>query len=179
MDVTYEEAFRAYYWGIVRYCLSEIPNDPYCAEDLASECFLLLYRKWDDLQSHAPMTVQVWLFRTARNKALDCKKKKRLHTVSLDDESERNRLESEAQRLLRHHDERTESERYRHYLLEIRGALTEVEWRLFDLVVNRDEPFRLVSERLGTTEAAAKMRWHRLRTKLKGVLPALFAQTGS
>lgn len=63
MDVTYEEAFRAYYWGIVRYCLSEIPNDPYCAEDLASECFLLLYRKWDDLQSHAPMTVQVWLFR--------------------------------------------------------------------------------------------------------------------
>ena len=42
MDVTYEEAFRAYYWGIVRYCLSEIPNDPYCAEDLASECFLLL-----------------------------------------------------------------------------------------------------------------------------------------
>ena len=96
MDVTYEEAFRAYYWGIVRYCLSEIPNDPYCAEDLASECFLLLYRKWDDLQSHAPMTVQVWLFRTARNKVLDCKKKKRLHTVSLDDESERNRLESEA-----------------------------------------------------------------------------------
>ena len=87
MDVTYEEAFRAYYWGIVRYCLSEIPNDPYCAEDLASECFLLLYRKWDDLQSHAPMTVQVWLFRTARNKVLDCKKKKRLHTVSLDDES--------------------------------------------------------------------------------------------
>ena len=114
MDVTYEEAFRAYYWGIVRYCLSEIPNDPYCAEDLASECFLLLYRKWDDLQSHAPMTVQVWLFRTARNKVLDCKKKKRLHTVSLDDESERNRLESEAQRLLRHHDERAESERYRH-----------------------------------------------------------------
>ncbi|HBF14565.1 MAG TPA: hypothetical protein DDW30_02560 [Clostridiales bacterium] len=178
VGVTYEEAFRAFHREIVRYCLSEFPNDCYCAEDLASECFMLLYRKWDTLQSHAPTTVRVWLFRTARNKVLDCKKKKRLQTVSLDDESGRARLEREAAHLLHHLDEREETERYRHYLTEIRNALTELEWRLFDLVVNQEQPFRQVSERLGTTEAAAKMRWHRLRAKLKDFLSGLFAQMG-
>lgn len=178
VGVTYEEAFRAFHRGIVRYCLSEFPNDHYCAEDLASECFMLLYRKWDTLQSHAPTTLRVWLFRTARNKVLDCKKKKRLQTVSLDDESGRARLEREAAHLLHRLDEREETERYWHYLTEIRNALTELEWRLFDLVVNQEQPFRQVSEHLGTTEAAAKMRWHRLRAKLQEFLSGLFAQMG-
>ncbi len=179
MELTYEEAFRTFYRGIVGYCLSELPNDPFSAEDLASECFLLLYRKWNTLQSHAPVTVQVWLFRTARNKVLDCKKKKRLQTVPVNDEDEWNRLESEMQDLPGRYDEWEEIERYGRYLGEIRDALTEDEWRLFDLVVNGKQPFRQVSEQLGTTEAAAKMRWYRLRAKLKLLLSTLFPETES
>lgn len=176
MELTYDEAFKAFYQGIVGYCLSRLPNEPCSAEDLASECFVLLFRKWDSLQSHSAAAVQVWLLRAARNKTMDYIKKKRLHTVSIDDEETRDRVELELLHLRAEVDEQKEHERYHRYLAQLREILSAEEWALFDLVVNREASFREVAERLNMTEAAAKMRWYRLRAKLKLKIRKLFEQ---
>lgn len=172
--MTFDAAFREFYQAIVGYCLSKLSDEDTCAEDLASECFILLSVKWNELQSHEPIVIRVWLFRVARNKIMDYKKKKRLQTVSFDEEVGREQLELELYRLSGNFSELEEIQRYQMYLIELQKILTVDEWRLFDLVVNQKLTFRGIAEQLKTTEAAAKMRWMRLRARLKQLLPELF-----
>lgn len=174
MEITYDEAFGAFYTGIVGYCISQLSEeDPY-SEDIASECFVLLYEKWDTFQSHTAVAVQVWLFRAAKNKILDYQKRKRFCMLSIDDEETLEALEKELNALINEIDEREEHERYQMYISEIQNTLDDNEWILFDLVVNRRQSFRQIAEMLDSTESASKMRWHRLRAKLKLVIFTLF-----
>lgn len=172
--MTFDEAFREFYQAIVGYTNSKLLSEDTCAEDLANECFVLLHLKWNELQSHEPIVIRVWLFRVARNKIMDYKKKKRLQTISMDDDAGRERLEMELRRLTGDFDEMEEIQRYHMYLADIQNLLTEDEWRLFDLVVNQKLIFRQIAIQLETTEAASKMRWMRLKSKLKQMLPELF-----
>ena len=110
--MTFDEAFRDFYQAIVGYTNSKLLSEDTCAEDLANECFVLLHLKWNELQSHEPIVIRVWLFRVARNRIMDYKKKKRLQTISIDDDAGRERLEMELHRLTGDFDEMEEIQRY-------------------------------------------------------------------
>lgn len=173
--MTYEALYRAYYAAIERYCLYRV-NNPFFAEELASEAFHLLFCKWDTLRSHDAPALLAWLYRTVNRKALELARTQSKVTVSLSEADGVNLLEQALQSGGNAPDGYLENQKYERYLDRIRVHLTPEEWELFQCIVIRRLPYREVGARFHTTEAAVKMRWYRLQRRLRRLVEALIAE---
>ena len=61
----YEGIVREHSPAIYRYCLFKLNNDTHSAEDVTSEVMLLLFQKWDSLDTDG--NIRAWLYRAADN----------------------------------------------------------------------------------------------------------------
>jgi RNA polymerase sigma-70 factor (ECF subfamily) len=62
-----EGLYERYADTVFRYCLRQVGRRD-LAEDIASEVFLVLYQKLDQVEDHQ---LPAWLFTVAKNKAVD------------------------------------------------------------------------------------------------------------
>ena len=171
--MTYDDAFRKYYSVIVKYCASRV--DWSSAEDVASDAFLILYRKWDELRSHENKVLLVWLYRTADNLIKEMWRARKIEIVSMSDETVTRQVEQKLQEAeeIDAYEEIIRSERY---VLDIKKELKDGEWQLFEYIVVKKYSYRKVAEILNLSVAAVKMRWYRLQAKMRPIFDRLAAK---
>lgn len=171
--MTYDDAFREYYSVIVKYCARRV--DWFSAEDIASNAFLILYRKWDELKSHENKVLLTWLYRTAGNLIKETWRANKAEIVSMSDETIARLVEQKLQEA-EEIDAYEEIIRSEQYVLDIKKELKDEEWQLFEYIVLKKYSYRKVAEMLNLSEAAVKMRWYRLQTKVRPIFDRLVAK---
>lgn len=152
----FESLFRQHQCAVYRWIV-RIVRDPATAEDLTVETFWRVYRA--HARFHPDGNFEAWLRRIGTNAALDHLRSAQKH-VPLPDDLPGDPLPDTA--------EQDESRR------AIRSALASLSPRLrivVQLGLIEEEPYRAISEALGISESAVKLRMFRavrlLRKKLQ------------
>jgi RNA polymerase sigma-70 factor, ECF subfamily len=136
------------------------------ARDVVQDAYLRAYRSLRRFRGEARFTT--WLYRITANCAstLLAKKARQRHDVLADDEPLVDaRPEHDPEARMAAGEDRA----------VVAGALAELPWRLRQVVVLRDIydlPHAAIAAELGITEAAAKVRLHRARRRLRERLDA-------
>lgn len=166
IEMTYEDAYREYFSVIVKYCAYQVDNNIFYAEEIASETFLTLYKKWNEFSSHEPRVLIVWLYRTANYKVKEHYRLSFPEYMNIDDKKVENLIEK---RLLENAFEPDAYEgfkKYDQYISKIKSMLKEEEWLLFEYIIVKEYSYRQIANELKVSEAAIKMRWYRLQVKI-------------
>lgn len=136
------------------------------ARDVVQDAYLRAYRGLRRFRGDAQFTT--WLYRITANCSANLLAKRARHrTETLTDEEPvvDLRLEIDPERRLAGADDRA----------HIAAALAELPWRLRQVIVLRDIydlPHGAIAKELDISEAAAKVRLHRARRRLRDVLAA-------
>jgi len=142
------------------------------ARDVVQEAYLRAYRGLRRFRGDAQFTT--WLYRiTANCSANLLAKRARNRTESLPEEETivDSRADHDPEQRMAAEDERA----------RVAGALAVLPWRLRQVVVLRDIydlPHGTIAKELGISEAAAKVRLHRARRRLRELLAADFEESG-
>jgi RNA polymerase sigma-70 factor, ECF subfamily len=134
------------------------------ASDVAQETYLRAYRSLRRFRGDAQFTT--WLYRITANcsSTLLAKQARTRTEILCDDEPVIDiRAEADPEQRLAGEDDRT----------RVARALERLPWRLRQVIVLRDIydlPHRVIARELGISEAAAKVRLHRARGRLREVL---------
>ncbi len=164
----YDEIYKKYYQVIVNYSMPWVKNQFY-AEEVANKTFALLWIEWKSVNFPNDSTVLTWLFRTADFKIKEHKRKKYNRHLPLDSEE----LHIEDERLSPYYqeiDSAQEEQKFREYMSEVRSRLTGNDLKLFDLKIVAKWPYIKISKKLNTTVPAIKMRWYRLKRRLRQIV---------
>lgn len=136
------------------------------ARDLVQDVYLRAYRALRRFRGDSRFTT--WLYRITANCAMDLiAKRSKSHHEELPDDAPLpdGRADHDPELAAAVGEER----------VRLAGALAELPWRLRQVVVLRDIydlPHGAIASELGITEAAAKVRLHRARRKLRESLEA-------
>ena len=136
------------------------------ARDVVQDTYLRAYRGLRRFRGDAQFTT--WLYRITANCSANLLAKRARHrteTLSEDEPVVDIRPEIDPERRLAGSDERA----------RISAALADLPWRLRQVIVLRDIydlPHGAIARELGISEAAAKVRLHRARRRLREVLAA-------
>ena len=166
--MTYEEVYKKHRKRIESFCSYKLSTaDGQLAEDLASEIFLLLYMKWETLESHEEGRVLKWLYNAALIKVREHYRlagKKPL-VYSLESYGSLDAPPCEA---LIYNDTHTDDEIvYKQYLEQIKAMLSQKDKQIFVLKVEKQYTIAQIAKELGENEVTVKVRWYRIRQKLK------------
>ena len=166
--MTYEEVYKKHRKRIESFCSYKLSTaDRQLAEDLASEIFLLLYMKWETLESHEEGRVLKWLYNAALIKVREHYRlagKKPL-VYSLEDYATPDAPPCEALTCL---DTQADDEIvYKQYLVQIKATLSQKDKQTFVLKVEKQYTIAQIAEELAENEVTVKVRWFRIRQKLK------------
>lgn len=166
--LTFEEAYRLLLPRVVRYCASRLTPEVAEAEDIASEAFLELQRKWEQISPHSVAVVTAFLFCTAYFKQQNRRRLGRHCPASLSDLPEE-RLATEDCRPggLFSVDA---SLRLEALLSEIRHLLSPHDLAIFQELFLREETSEVVARRHGLTPVALRVRICRMRQRLRAAL---------
>lgn len=135
------------------------------AEEIVAETFVRLWDHWDEMEGRDETAIRKWLYVTAGNIIKEYRRRQ-IPTVPLE-EFESILTDTESGDLM-------EEEQFRHYLKEIERELSTLEWELFQLAFLEQTPYEQIMERMSTRPELLRVRIHRLRKKLKKLLPRLF-----
>ncbi|HEV7679765.1 MAG TPA: sigma-70 family RNA polymerase sigma factor [Candidatus Dormibacteraeota bacterium] len=162
----FADVYEAHAPAVYRYCLARL-GDPCAAEDAAAETFSSAYAAWDTFGDEDPTGVRRWIFRIARNAAVDHHRRRRrgasllgrLRPAGGDGSGTGADVETVAQ--LR---------------AELRAALAAVaglgrrDRELVGLRVAAGLSFAEIAAVLGTSEQAARTATHRALLKVRTAL---------
>ncbi len=162
----FDEIYRLYYHRIHAYCYSKTA-DRDAAVSLANDTFLLLYQKWDSLDfTNMPDACSLWLFEVAKRKTLAFLRKNprrfvienlEMHQDTLPDPDTASEVQN------------TE-EAYEQSLDRIRHRLKRKDAVLFDWLVMQKMSQSEAADQLGISVDALKMRWHRVKPKIRSII---------
>ncbi|MBO4309347.1 MAG: sigma-70 family RNA polymerase sigma factor [Clostridia bacterium] len=152
-----------FYEPIRRFCLHMMNNDLHGADDITSDVFYLLMTQWERLDFASDSAVLGWLHQVARNFVRNYTRKK------LSAPMEETLLEK-----LPAEDEPSESlDRYHKYIFEIEQNLSMEERLLFHRLVVDRRSYSEISEMMGVSVNALRLRLHRIREKIAKRFPGL------
>ena len=158
------EICEKYYNEIRKFCLFISKKDAYAADSITSDTFYLLISKWDRLDFPSDLAILVWLKRTAL--FISHNEFRKQPDLPLE-ESLLNQLPAE---------EPTESwVLYNDYIFKIENDLSLDERLLFHRLVVDHISYRELSELMGISVNAIRLRWHRIREKIVKRFPNLFS----
>ncbi len=161
---TFDRCYQKHYSAILCFGISRGQSHT-DAEEIAAETFIRLWSNWDEMEGHDDASIKKWLYVTAGNIVKEYRRRQ-MSTVPLE-EVESILTDPESADVL-------EEEQFRHYLNEIKQKLSEIEWELFQLAFLEQIPYDRIMERMNIRSEVLRVRIHRLRKKLKGLLPRLF-----
>ncbi len=139
------------------------------AEEITAESFVRLWDRWPEMAGLDEISIRKWLYVTAGNIVKESRRRTVL-TVPLE----------EVEGILTDHggNEPIEEEQFCHYLREIERELSKSEWELFRSAFLEQHPNDAIMAQLeiGSTDVFYA-RIHRLRKKLKKMLPRIFGES--
>ena len=165
--MTFEELYKEYYHTIERYCNYQIGFDRFYSEEIAKTVFDELDKKWSELQSHETAVLLTWLYRAANFKIKEFHRRRPPEPIEYDDEYTQSLIEKRMREDASIPDEIEESYKYEAYKIQISTILKAKERELFDCIVEEELTYKQVSQKLKISENAVKMRWIRLRAKIR------------
>ena len=154
----FEEVYRRHAAPLYRYCLSQL-GDPQLAEDVAADAFTAAFAAYRRVRPD-PAGVRAWLFRIARNAAIDQRRrsKRSRHASALLAAGTVEGASVETRAELRG-DLRA--------VITAVAALPHKERQLVGLRVAAGLPFSEVAMVMGMREAAARQATHRALAKVR------------
>lgn len=168
MNMTFDEAYLKLYPIVMRYCYYRNDKDLFYAQEVASESFLVLLQKWDQLKSYEEKYLQSWLFGTAENKL------KEMYRKNLPKcEPYENVNEYLIQQLCKDNSLYEETAKYNMYIKEIEKSLAPKDKLLFHCIVSESMTYQKTAEKMKLSENAVKLRWIRLREKIRPLVDKL------
>ena len=165
--MTYEEVYKKYRRRIESFCQYKLSTtDGQLAEDLCSEIFLLLYMKWEELESHEEARVLKWLYNAALIKTREhqrlASKKPLIYSL------EEYNVTDDPCEAFAYLDTAADDELvYRQYLERIKASLSEKDRQTFVLKVEKQYTVAQIAKELQENEVTVKVRWFRIRQRLK------------
>ncbi|MBQ7348156.1 MAG: sigma-70 family RNA polymerase sigma factor [Clostridia bacterium] len=167
---SFDLVYQKYYVQLVRYCFYRVGKKFDLAEDIVNEAFILLYQKWDQLDFDCDTKILSWLTKAILNKIYEYRRKNPLPLISLDEEVKKEYIESQAIQSI---DTEDEEFKYRLYLESIEKFLPSDECKLFYYIVIQEYDYKKCASLLGITENAVKLRWYRIKRKLRPFVETL------
>ena len=164
----FDEIYKKYYQVIVNYSMPWVKNQFY-AEEVANKTFELLWEEWESKNFPNEKTVLTWLFRTANYKIKEHKRKKYNRHIPLDS-GELHIADARMASYYQEIDSAQEEQKFREYMSDVRKRLTGDDLKLFDFKIVLKLPYIKIAEELNTTVPAIKMRWLRLKTRLRKIV---------
>ena len=166
-QLTFDDIYRMKYKLICQYIEQNIRYDADSAEDIASEVFLLLYKKWDTIIHKTEVSLTAWLYHTAEFYMLSHRKKVLRHSkVVVWEDIEELHIKDDVDFI----DAMQRDEEYRDLLHQIRMELSEQEWELFEAIYMKKENSDNITQRTGMTCTKLYALRRRMRNKVKKVL---------
>ena len=165
----YDEIYRKFYQVIENYTFYKI-KDEFYSQEIASETFKLLWQRWATSDFQYENAVLKWLYETADYKIKEHKRKKYYDYISLEIIRDQELIDRIITVDYEEIDNAREEQKYLDYISEVRKQLTSRDLTFFDMVVIQKLPYKQVALELNTTVPAIKMRWLRLKIRLRKIV---------
>ncbi len=161
-----DRIYREYYNRIYNYCLYRIQHK-YDAEDMTEDVFCLLYNKWEQYKTHDDAAILAFLYRSAYYKIIERGKETTIlyGSTEIDIDSLPEGLPIDYAIV--------ENDRYERYISDILRNLTGKDRELFTYVVVDNLRYADIADRLQVSENTVKLRWYRLRRRIKPLIYSL------
>lgn len=164
----FTRVYKKYYNRVLSYCYGQC-KDRYAATSITNDAFLLLNNKWDTVDfDDSSIAVYVWLTRTVDYKLKEYYRKNARHFVveSLDCcINDVSMMESDNDLCLE-----SEEEKYCRCIELIKQRLDEKEAIIFVMLIVDNVKQEAAAQRLGISTAALKMRWRRMKPKIRTII---------
>lgn len=146
----FEEIYKAHYHQVIGLCLGYVNGDEAMASDLTQEVFIKVWQHLDTFRNEAKLST--WIYRIAVNTCLQQLRKKRTLplTVEMEDEPGEEKLTTE--------------KRYQSMYACI-NALSPMNKSII-LLELQDTPQKEISEIIGISYEALRIRIHRIKEQL-------------
>jgi RNA polymerase sigma factor (sigma-70 family) len=163
-EQNYSDIYRDAFPKLVTYLQKCGIRNRQDAEDMAAKALHILWEKWDTLETHTYPGILCWLLQTAKNLMKDETKKKtrRPETVSLEEITD-SQLPQDTFDPFPH---QTEAE-YTRYLNEILRRLSEKDAALLRAKIVEQLDDAVIAEQLGISRNTLRVRWMRVRQKIR------------
>ena len=171
-DTSFEYLYNKYLNRIVRYINVQYDIDFEASKDVAHEVFKLLWEKHEELYDEDEKKMLSWLYEAAKRKSWEYNRNKNKVLVDFDWDPEwiSNDLSAEYEDLIHIEGFKSIEEKYQYYLSEIKKHLNEKERVMFVLIVEMKLDANEAAEELNISDVNFRVRWHRLRNKLKPIV---------
>lgn len=171
--MTYEEAYRIHRKRIECFCQYKLySKSDEEAEDIASEIFILLFQKWETMDSHEGDRIKAWLYRAATLKVMESNRK--AHQAPEVCEFDETRMGETEDILARDFEE--DSRIFEQYLRQIKSILSRKDLILFEMKVEKKYTLAQAAESLKIKETTVRVRWFRIQKKLEKEIPEIFQE---
>ncbi len=167
MQTTFEQICKENYSRIFKYILAATGNKEQ-TENLTQEVFYIALKKGDRFLQHD--IPEAFLYKTAKNLVLEYfRKSKKYITEELDENI--SLPQSDVFNLIcQQYDDRVNIEAYRHKVLDM---LSVEDRQLYDAHYKDRLPMREISKNMQMTETAIRMRYVRLRKRIRHLIKQL------
>lgn len=156
-DKISEAEYVEQYKKALHYCLNLTGGRLHDAEDLTGEAFHLFFLERDRLFFESPAALTTWLYRTCKNKWMKQVRHAKRKPPDID----------ETDLFGDEFDGMEEEKQYLAYIAQIEGTLSENDLELFRAIVVEQLPYPEVAKQMGISEQAMRVRWFRLRQKIR------------
>ena len=159
-QISFEDLYMNYETDIFLYAHHSMNLSEEEAHDVKNEAFLTLLKVWRDFKPKTYPSAVSFLRKTVQFLSYNLKRKElRLPKVSFQEIKDEKAQEDMMASV-------TYEERMKH----IKSKLTPEECQLFeDIVIHRCDR-KQIAQKMGITTNALKVRWHRVRNKIKKIL---------
>ena len=174
-DASFEYLYRKYLDRIVMYINGLYDVDVETSMDIAHDVFKLLWEKRDEIYDGDELKMLGWLYETAKLKSWEYNrsKNKQLVDYTPDITGMSNDFATEYEDLTCIEGYSSVDHKYQSYLDELKKSLSEKEREMFILIVEEKLDPRDAAEKLNISDVNFRVRWHRLRNKLKPIVNKL------
>ena len=168
-DETYLKCFDIVY----QFCFARNGGNQYMAEEATKKTMDFMAQKWEMIQSYDSKMFYAWLYGVARRKILETKREQKQKCDSLDAPWYQNLVEQQQIKHGEPLDEETEYQRFLEYSEQIEKKLRPIDRELFHYRVVDGLLHREIAQRMNISENAVKMRWIKLKGKIKPIVNKL------
>jgi len=159
-QISFEDLYMNYETDIFLYAHHFMNLSEEEAHDVKNEAFLALLKVWRDFKPKTYLSAVSFLRKTVQFLSYNLKRKEqRLSTVSFqeikDDEAQTDMMVSLT---------------YEEHMKHIKSKLTPEEYQLFEDIVIHRCGRKQIAQKMGITTNTLKVRWHRLKNKIKEIL---------
>ena len=171
-DASFEYFYRKYLDRIVRYINNLYHIDGDNSIDIAQEVFKLLWEKRDEIYDGDEIKMLNWLYEAAKRKAWEYVRNRDKITVEYvaDTQGMSNDFTVEYEDLINYEGFGSVDHKYQNYLDEVKKSLNKKEREMFILVVEKKLDPSEAAARLKISDVNFRVRWHRLRNKLRPIV---------